>query len=105
MLPSPALEVKCVTRGGMSGGPVFDSNGLLIGVHSSGFQDDWPSYITLIWPALAHRLIGGWPTGFMKTSQALVEMDPRICSIDDRSAISFVQQDDGRITIAYKSWE
>ena len=51
MLPSPCIEVNMETLGGMSGGPVFNEEGRLIGILSSSF-DGGPSYVTLIWDAL-----------------------------------------------------
>lgn len=38
MLPWPVLEVDCPTWGGMSGGPVFDEHGHLIGLLCSSFS-------------------------------------------------------------------
>jgi hypothetical protein len=32
MCPWPTIEVNCGTQGGMSGGPVFDKNGWLVGI-------------------------------------------------------------------------
>ncbi|WP_142916619.1 trypsin-like peptidase domain-containing protein, partial [Klebsiella pneumoniae] len=50
-MPAPCIEVEMDTMGGMSGGPVVDSDGNVIGVVSSSF-DGGPSYVTLIWDAL-----------------------------------------------------
>jgi hypothetical protein len=50
-MPSPCVEVDMETLGGMSGGPVFNEEGNLVGIVSSSF-DGGPSYITLIWDAL-----------------------------------------------------
>jgi len=50
-MPSPCVEVDMETLGGMSGGPVFNEDGRLVGIISSSF-DGGPSYITLIWDAL-----------------------------------------------------
>ncbi|MDD3770291.1 MAG: serine protease [Sulfuricurvum sp.] len=47
-MPSPCVEVQMETYGGMSGGPVFNEDGRLVGIVSSSF-DGGPSYITLIW--------------------------------------------------------
>ena len=59
-MPAPCLEVEMDTMGGMSGGPVVDSDGHVIGVVSSSF-DGGPSYVTLIWDALRYRIGGTIP--------------------------------------------
>ncbi len=64
MLPWPCLEVDCNTVGGMSGGPVFDSEGYLIGILCSSIEGG-PSYVSLLWPALIIKSVGafsGWPS-------------------------------------------
>lgn len=63
-MPAPCIEVAMETMGGMSGGPVVDSDGNIIGVVSSSF-DGGPSYVTLIWDALFYR-IGGTVPALMK---------------------------------------
>ncbi|PTA91167.1 hypothetical protein CWM66_07915 [Kosakonia sp. H7A] len=63
-MPAPCIEVAMDTMGGMSGGPVVDSDGNVIGVVSSSF-DGGPSYVTLIWDALNYR-IGGTVPALMK---------------------------------------
>lgn len=50
-MPSACFEVNMDTLGGMSGGPVVNSEGYVVGIVSSSF-DGGPSYITLIWEAL-----------------------------------------------------
>ena len=50
-MPSPCIEVNMETFGGMSGGPVFNEEGLLVGIVSSSF-DGGPSYVTLMWDSL-----------------------------------------------------
>jgi hypothetical protein len=36
--PGPTMEVACVTHGGMSGGPAFDQNGMLVGILSASIK-------------------------------------------------------------------
>ncbi|WP_210238953.1 serine protease [Mesorhizobium sp. B4-1-3] len=57
---SPCCEVEMDVLGGMSGGPVLNSDGLLVGIVSSSF-DGRPSYITLIWDAFQLNLKGTVP--------------------------------------------
>jgi hypothetical protein len=54
-MPAPCIEVAMDTRGGMSGGPVVNADGDLIGIVSSSF-DGGPSYVTLIWDALRYSV-------------------------------------------------
>lgn len=56
-MPAPCLEVNMDTLGGMSGGPVVNSAGYLVGIVSSSFEGG-PTYITLIWDALLHSIKG-----------------------------------------------
>ncbi len=52
MLPGPCLAIECEARGGMSGGPVFDSRGYLVGVVSSSYEGDKTTFVSHVWPAL-----------------------------------------------------
>lgn len=100
MLPWPTLEVECPSFGGMSGGPVFDSNGMLVGLLSSSY-DEGPSYVSLLWPALAIEFEGGWPTPFFKGKNSLLNLTPGVCKIDRPDAIH--KRTDG--VVEYKIWE
>ena len=59
-MPSPCLEVNMDTLGGMSGGPVVNSDGYLVGIVTSSFEGG-PSYITLIWDAFRFSVKGTIP--------------------------------------------
>lgn len=72
MLPSPCFEVETKTLLGMSGGPVFDHQGRVIGVISTGY-DEGPSYVSLLWPFLHTPLISEWPEGLTSQPMSLVE--------------------------------
>lgn len=50
-MPAACIEVAMDTKGGMSGGPVVNANGDLVGIVSSSIEGG-PSYVTLIWDAL-----------------------------------------------------
>ena len=54
-MPAPCIEVDMDTFGGMSGGPVANDDGYVIGVVSSSF-DGGPSYVTLIWDVMRHTI-------------------------------------------------
>lgn len=62
MMPGPCFSVKCAAYGGMSGGPVFDSRGYLVGVVSTSYNGEDPiAYVSLIWPALVAHAEPAWP--------------------------------------------
>jgi hypothetical protein len=50
-MQSACIEIAMDTKGGMSGGPVVNANGDLVGIISSSI-DGGPTYVTLIWEAL-----------------------------------------------------
>ena len=56
-MPSPCIEVAMESVGGMSGGPVFNADGRLVGVISTSL-DAGPTYITLVWDALRLSIEG-----------------------------------------------
>lgn len=54
-MPASCVEVAMDTKGGMSGGPVVNVNGDLVGIVSSSYEGG-PTYVTLIWDALRLRI-------------------------------------------------
>ncbi len=46
MLPGPCLQTSIFIHGGASGGPVFNAEGLVVGVNSTGYEDEGLSFIT-----------------------------------------------------------
>lgn len=50
-MPASCIEVEMDTVGGMSGGPVVNEDGRLVGIVSSSFEGG-PTYVTLLWDAL-----------------------------------------------------
>ena len=53
-LPSTCVEVSMESLGGMSGGPVFNKEGRVVGIVSSSF-DGGPTYVTLVWDVMRLR--------------------------------------------------
>lgn len=104
MLPWPTLEIDCPSFGGMSGGPVFDSKGLLVGLLSSSF-DDGPSYVSLLWPSLAIEFEGGWPPSIFNGKTTLIDLSPSLCIIDKPTSISITYNSDQTKNINYEAWE
>ena len=92
LMPWPALEVDCAAWGGMSGGPVFDESGHLVGLVcssvSGAYGENSPSYVSLLWPALVQTYAGGWPTQVYQGTRKLLQSDRRVCQIDRPQAIT-----------------
>ncbi len=101
MLPWPSLQIDCPSWGGMSGGPVFDSEGKLLGLLSSSL-DNGPSFVSLLWPALTCPFEGGWPPESFEGKRTLLNID--VCAIDNRSAVRVIKKNGGTAT-AYETWE
>ena len=99
-LPAPCIEVDCHTAGGMSGGPVFDRQGNLVGILSRG-MDEGPSWVSLLWPALNWKFKGGWPKGLIPENSRLASLDPNLCSIQGLDAVTL--RDDG-LKVDYRPW-
>lgn len=60
----PSFAVDCHAVGGMSGGPVFNENGHLVGLLCTSFSagdESGPAYVSALWPALTQVYLGGWP--------------------------------------------
>lgn len=88
MIPGPTLEVDCPAFGGMSGGPVYDEQGFLVGLVCSSLDDGaagGPAWVSLLWPALAHPFSGGWPTDTWTYPTTLHALEG-ICNIRGREA-------------------
>lgn len=58
LMPFPSIRINARLDGGMSGGPVFNENGALIGIVCSSYDEiesanDHISYVSLLWPLMA----------------------------------------------------
>lgn len=65
-LASTCVEVAMDTVGGMSGGPVFNEDGRVVGIVSASLSGDdglGPTYVTLIWDAMRIGVRSPWPRG------------------------------------------
>lgn len=107
LLPGPAIEVDCETWRGMSGGPVFDEQGWLVGVLSTGI-DGGPSNVSLAMSALAAPILGGWPDPGTGVARSLLTMASKGggCLVERPESIVASYPDGGRFTeYVYTTWQ
>jgi hypothetical protein len=61
----PCIEVAMQALGGMSGGPVFNAEGRVVGVISSCLEGQvdskGPTYVSLVWTSLLSTVYSPWP--------------------------------------------
>lgn len=61
LLPFPSIRINARLDGGMSGGPVFNDLGELLGIVCSSYEQDQPdehiSYVSLLWPLMGTPLV------------------------------------------------
>ena len=106
LLPGPCVEIDCPALGGMSGGPVFDVNGLLVGILSTSFEGDGPSYATLIWPCLPVKFKGGWPNSLFAHTKSFLDLQKQSCCFIDKPEVLDTSALDtaGFGKYSYKPW-
>jgi hypothetical protein len=111
--PWPCYEVDCVIDGGMSGGPVFDSQGFLVGVAGGGFdvfvdgktKAVGPSYAWHAWPCLLRPFKPVWPKAKHSGVTSLLEMRRELCAIERPEALKGDQSlGDGNRGMVYEAW-
>lgn len=67
MAPFPAIEIRCGSHGGMSGGAVLDQDGAVVGVISTGLGlDDGEGPTLAAWcvGVFGWHVTASWPRGF-----------------------------------------
>lgn len=106
MMYWPVIEVNGPAWGGMSGGPVFDADGFLIGIVCSSFttrdERDGPAYVSLLLPALTYQFEAGWPRPSHASLLDLAQTGA--CDVDRADAISKVKGDNGEDSWRYVPW-
>lgn len=74
----PCIEVAMQALGGMSGGPVFNAEGRVVGVISScleGQNDSkGPTYVSLLWTSLLSEIHAPWPEKFWHNNVAGIQL-------------------------------
>ena len=91
MPPGACIEVDFASWSGMSGGPVFDEEGWLVGVLSSSLatsEDRRPSFVSLATSALACPFIGGWIDPGPGITRSLLSMSGTQCTIERPESIT-----------------
>ncbi len=108
MPPGPAIEVACSTSGGMSGGPAFDQNGMLVGVFSVSLNKSdgrGPSQISLLAPALVQTITPAFLPHLYPGPVRLLDLDPNLCGVVQRDVIhSITDLETGIIRVEMRSW-
>jgi len=98
------FEVNCETIGSMSGGPVFDESGHLIGLLTYGMTGQQLSYVSPFTNAWGIELDTRWPNGLYRPGIPLIEI-LKICkNVERPQAVSFDDNSDGTKDILYYSW-
>ncbi len=73
----PCIEVAMDALGGMSGGPVFNAEGRIVGVVSSsleGYHDfKGPTYVSLVWTSLLSEVYAPWPENYWPNNFACIQ--------------------------------
>jgi len=103
--PWPCIEVDCPSWGGMSGGPVFDQRGFMVGLIARGFDtldEPSPMLTSLLWPALTLNFAGGWPPSLRSPGVSL--LNSKNCKIDGAESIRVAESSEGRLETIYEPW-
>lgn len=87
MLPWPCFEIDTPTIGAMSGGPVFDENGNVIGILSTSFSSGPPSYASCIYPVISREINPFWPTGIYSGRTSLFDLAQKTVRIVGKDQI------------------
>ncbi|MDN5275144.1 MAG: hypothetical protein JWP06_1045 [Candidatus Saccharibacteria bacterium] len=56
-LSFPTFQLRAIVNGGMSGGPVFNEKGSLVGIMSDSFAGIEYSHAALLWPSMSTKVI------------------------------------------------
>ena len=103
MLPGPSLAVECPALGGMSGGPVFDSRGYLVGVLTSSIEGNEVAFVSHIWPALKAPIAPVWPP-FYPTKSTLLHLGSRHAVAIEAPDAFGIDVEYGEMVLRYRQW-
>ena len=108
MLPGPCFAVDCDARGGMSGGPVFDSRGHLVGVVSSSYEGGATTFVSHVWPALVRAdACPVWPIEPypLPATGTLLHLGRRFGISIDRPDAFKLCAFNGEVALSYEAWQ
>ena len=111
LLPGPSMAVDCPSWSGMSGAPVFDGDGWLIGILSTSLETadalPKPSGVSLLWHALGYPFVGGWPEPESPAPRTLLAMSAAgFCQIERPEVLKENGQDEeGMPQYVYYTWQ
>jgi hypothetical protein len=103
MAPYPVIEIACGSIGGMSGGPVLDRDGNLLGVLSTGMSHDdglGPSNAAWIIHALQFKVTLPWPEGVYRPDRPVLDLPDYLLRIVGRDHVRLVAPHD----LLYEMW-
>lgn len=103
LLPYPTIEIGCGSVGAMSGGPVLDSAGHIVGVVSRGWSIDdgrGPSYAQWVPSVLVRRITPVWPPGAFPPDSRLIDLSPGGIFLEGSDAIAIT----GETTYTIRIW-
>jgi hypothetical protein len=108
MVRGPSLAMDCDAAGGMSGGPVFDARGYLLGIISTSIAGMSATIVSHAWPALVRGQVEPvWPVGRAPAGkQLLLGLGSKFGLMVERpDAFDLVALMESRETgIRYKQW-
>ena len=98
----PAIQIGCSTLGGMSGGPVLDQAGNVIGILSTGMEtlEGDESYAAWILHAFMFKLGLVWPPGLYSESATLLDLPDTLVRIVGRNKVELTSDQE----IVYEYW-
>ncbi|MBL9191620.1 MAG: trypsin-like peptidase domain-containing protein [Opitutaceae bacterium] len=102
LMPGPCVELDCHAVGSMSGGPVFDGDGYLVGILSTSLESaqlNGPSYVSLIWPVIALSFRPHWLTEWLGEQTSLNRCIGKGCSIEREEAVTVLNN-----APVYREW-
>ena len=107
MMPWASLAINAFSTGGMSGGPVYDKYGNLLGLLSSSIDcedGESISYVSMIWPTLGSKFKGAWPNGIYKGEECLLDLAKRKLSVIDKPEAIIRLDGENGINFGYELW-